>query len=338
MKRYAKHAAYAAIALVFLWTAAWMFVAQRIVREIDSWRAGQARAGVTLEWDSFDVKGWPFAWRAAVERPRAAGAGPARWTWSGDRLVASFAPWTLSDIRVRLPGAQRVAFGAGDLATTVELRAARPDALLVFDTQGKLARLELDFEALEGVVDGGRPIRARKLDAAFAAPGADAFDAKLLAQGVRLSEALPSLAAFGTDIARAEIVVQLRGPRAAGASFGAAVRAWRDAGGTLEVTALALDWGALRLSGDGTLALDERDRPLGAGTVRVAGWREAIDALQTARTIEPMPAAVLKAALEFLARVSGGEPGWVRVPIAAQDGRLSVHRIPVAPLPGLRLE
>jgi hypothetical protein len=116
------------------------------------------------------------------------------------------------------------------------------------------------------------------------------------------------------------------------------VRAWRDAGGTLEVTALALDWGSLRLAGEGTLALDDRDRPLGAGTLRVAGWSEAIDAFQAARAIEPMPAAVLKAALAFLGRVSGGEPGTVRVPVAAQDGRLSVHRIPVAPLPSLRLE
>jgi hypothetical protein len=338
MKRYAKHAAYAAIALVFLWTVAWMFVAQRVVRDVDSWRAEQARAGVTLEWDSFDVKGWPFGWRATVERPRAAGAGPTRWAWSGERLVASLTPWTLSEIRVRLPGAQRASFGAGDLAATIELRAARPDARLVFDASGKIARLDLDFEALEAILDGGKTMRARKLAASLAIPAAEILDARLSAHGVRLAEAVPSLAAFGTDIARAEIVAQLRGPRASGASFADAVRAWRDAGGTLEVTALALDWGSLRLAGEGTLALDDRDRPLGAGTLRVAGWSEAIDAFQAARAIEPMPAAVLKAALAFLGRVSGGEPGSVRVPVAAQDGRLSVHRIPVAPLPSLRLE
>lgn len=316
MKPRAKHAAYAAIALVFLWTVAWMFVAQRIVREADAWRAAQAQAGATIGWDAFDVKGWPFGWRAHVERPRAAGAGPTRWNWSGERLIARVTPWNPDEIRVRLPGAQRASFGAGDLATTLELRAAKPDAVLVFDANGKLARLDLDFEALEAVLDGGKPMRVRKLDAVLAIPAADRLDARLAAQAVRLAEAVPSLAAFGTDIARA----------------------WRDAGGTLELASFALDWGALRLAGEGTLALDDRDRPLGAGTLRVAGWSEAIDAFQAARAIDPIPAALLKAGLNFLGRVSGGEPGTVRVPVAAQDGRLVVHRIPVANLPSLKLD
>jgi hypothetical protein len=337
MKRIAKHAAYAAIALVFLWTVAWMFVAQRIVRQVDSWRAEQTQAGVALDWDSLDVKGWPFAWRANVSAPRAAGAGPTRWAWSGERLVANLAPWNLSEIRVRLPGAQRASFGAGDLITTIELRAAKPDAVLAFDAAGKLARFDLDFEALEGILDGGKPMRVRKLDASLAIPASDILDARLSAHGVRLAEAVPSLAAFGTDIARAEFAAQLRGPRT-GASFAQAARAWRDAGGTLEVASFALDWGALRLAGEGTLALDARDRPLGAGTLRAAGWAEAIDAFQAARAIEPMPAALLKAGLNFLSRVSGGEPGTVRVPVAAQDGRLVVHRIPVAILPSVKLE
>lgn len=328
MKRYAKHAAYAAIALVFLWTVVWMAVAQRIVRQIDAWRTEQA---FTLDWEAFDVKGWPFGWRADVAAPRASGAG---WAWSGERLIASIEPWNPAEIRVRLPGAQRATFGARTLA----LRAARPDAILRLDASGKPARLDLDFEALEAAFDGGAPARVRKLEASFARPSDDVFGATLNAQAIRLAEAIPGLAAFGTDIGRLAATAQLRGA-IPGGSFADAARAWRDAGGTVELTSFALEWGALRVAGEGTLALDAADRPLGAGTVRMAGWSEAIDALQAARAIEPTPAALLKAGLNFLGRVGGGgEPGTVRVPIAAQDGRLVVHRIPVAVLPSLRLE
>jgi hypothetical protein len=334
MKRYAKHAAYAAIALVFLWTVAWMYVAQRIVRQADAWRAEQAQAGVALDWDTFDVKGWPFAWRATAVNPRASRGGPAPWNWSGERLVAAFEPWNPAEIRLRLPGAQRVAFGA----TALVLRAARPDAKLILDALAQPARLDLDLEALEAARDGGKPIQIRKLDLSLAILHGDTRDAKLLAQGIRLAEPVPGLAAFGTDVARVELAGQLRGAAAGAASFGAAIRAWRDAGGTLEANTLALEWGPLRIAGDGTLALDDRDRPLGAGTLRIAGWNEAIDALQAARALEPAPAAILKGALNFMSRMPGGEPGTVRVPLAAQDGRLVVHLIPVAILPSLKLD
>ncbi|MCZ8123399.1 MAG: DUF2125 domain-containing protein [Magnetospirillum sp.] len=345
MKRHAKHAAYAAAAIVFVWSVAWMFAAQRIVQRVDAWRTEQAASGVKLDWDQFDVKGWPFGWRVDVRGPRAAGAGPAAWMWSGERLVARAVPWNLAELRVTLPGAHRASFGAGDLATRIDARAAKPDAIFAFEPTGKLARLDLAFEALEVAVDGGKPIAVRKLDFALAPhrPAradhtSDVLDASLRALGVRLAEPVPALAAFGTDIARAELVLEVRGPLSPGASFGAAVRAWRDAGGTIEIKTGALDWAALRLGVEGTLALDERDRPLGAGTVRLAGWSEALDALQAARAIEPAPAALLKVALNFLARTGGGEAGTVRVPMAAQDGRLVVHRVPVAPLPALRLD
>lgn len=333
MKRYAKHAAYAAIAAVFLWTVGWMYVAQEIVRRVDAWRTAQARAGTTLDWDSFDVKGWPFQWRASAANIRAAGAGAVPWSWRGERLVAYATPWNPGEIRLRLPGAQRVTAGA----TVLDFRAARPEAILSLDAAGNFARLVLDFEALEIARDGATAARVRKLDAALAIPGAERLDLELRVQGLRAEESVPRPPGTRADIARADLVAQLRGPRPGG-SFAQAARAWRDAGGTLEVASLALEWGALRVAGEGTLALDERDRPLGAGTVRLAGWNEALDALQAARAIEPTPAAILRAALNFLGRVGGGEPGTVRVPVAAQDGRLVVHRIPVAALPSLPLD
>lgn len=334
MKRYAKHAAYAAIATVFLWTLAWMLVAQEIVRRVDAWRTAQAQAGVTLAWDSFDVKGWPFQWRATVTNFRASGAGAIPWSWTGERLVAYAAPWNPAEIHLRLPGAQRANAGA----TVLDFRAARPDATLTLDAGGNFARLVLDFEALEISQDGAPPTRVRKLDAVWAAPDDQLLEAELRVQGLRADASIPRPPGTSADLARADLTLQLRGPRAGGGSFAQSVRAWRDAGGTLEVRNLFLDWGDLRLAGEGTLALDAQDRPLGAGTLRLSGWNEIVDALQAARVLDPTAAALMKAAFNFLARVSGGEPGTVRVPVAAQDGRLVVHRIPVAVLPSLRLE
>jgi len=343
MKRYAKHFAYAGIAIVFLWTVFWMVTAQNILRRIETWRTAQAQSGVTLAWDQLDIKGWPFGWRANVDKPRAAGAGPSTWAWSGERLTASLDPWNLRELRVRLPGAQEASFGAGDLETKLAIRAARPDATIVFDESGKVASLVLDFEALEATIDGSAPLSMRKLDATLspnrpANPDhrADTLDLRLLALGVRLIEPVPAL---GRDIARAEFVGNVKGSIAgAGTKLGPALRAWRDDGGTLEIKLLGLDWGPTHLTAEGTLALDEQDRPLGAGTIRVAGWRETIDALQAAQIIEPGPAAILKIGLGFLGRTGGTNDGSVQVPVASQDGRLVVQRVPVMRVPPLKLD
>jgi hypothetical protein len=343
MKRYAKHAAYAGIAIVFLWTVFWMVTAQNIVRRIETWRTVQTQAGVTLAWDELDIKGWPFGWRATVDKPRAAGAGPSAWSWSGERLTASLDPRNLRAVAVRLPGLQNAAFGAGDLETKITVRAARPDARLAFDAEGKVTSLTLDFEALEATLDGSAPLAMRKLDATLAPnrPAnpdhrSDTLDLNLLAQGVRLAAPVPGL---GRDIARAEFVGNVKGKIAGpGAKLGPALRAWRDDGGTLEVKLLGLDWGPAHLTAEGTLALDEQDRPLGAGTIRIAGWRETIDVLQAARIIEPGPAAILKIGLGFLGRTGGTNDGSVQVPLAAQDGRLIVQRVPVMALPRLDLD
>ena len=43
----------------------------------------------------------------------------------------------------------------------------------------------------------------------------------------------------------------------------AALETWRDAGGTIDVGALRLDHGPLRMQGEGTLALDADMQPIG---------------------------------------------------------------------------
>jgi hypothetical protein len=96
----------------------------------------------------------------------------------------------------------------------------------------------------------------------------------------------------------------------------------------------------LRLRGDATLALDEQNRPLGAGTLRIAGAGETLDALAQSGAVDARNAAMLKIALAFLARndpANAGAP-TVHIPFAAQDGALSVHRFRLLNLRPLAFE
>ncbi|MBI3504081.1 MAG: DUF2125 domain-containing protein [Proteobacteria bacterium] len=347
MKRWIRMSLAGTTLALFAWTVVWMLAARHVAERFELWREAQGRAGVTLGFDTFDVKGWPFGWRAVVEKPTASGSGAARWAWSGERLVASVDPRDLSTVAIRLPGAQRVQFGAGDLATVLAIRAARPEGTLRFDTAGRVEKLDLDLEALELRLDEAAEalqVRAFKFGLAPHRPEnptyrTDTLDVTLDARGIRLPAAIDALAALGRDIASAELDARVQG-RIAGTKLAEAVTAWRDDGGTLEIGKLALAWGPLLLDGDGTLALDAANRPMGAATARIAGFVETIDALAGSGAIRPAVGAGLKIALTLMARQDpavGNRPR-VTIPMSAQDGAFSVERFRLFAIPPLALD
>ena len=116
-----------------------------------------------------------------------------------------------------------------------------------------------------------------------------------------------------------------------------AMARWRDSGGTLEVKRFTLNHGPLALDGDGTLAIDNRMRPIGAFTLRVKGFEEALDRLAGAGVIKPHSAALAKTVMKALARKQG-MPGAeeLKVPLSLQDGWLYVGPVALAKLPPIR--
>lgn len=99
--------------------------------------------------------------------------------------------------------------------------------------------------------------------------------------------------------------------------------AWRDGGGVLEIEKLDIDWTPVDMAFEGTLALDERLRLLGAGTADIRGLTDMIDRLVDRGDIQRSEATVTKLALALLTRPAkdGGEP-VVRLPLTAQKGML----------------
>jgi len=329
-----------------LWTGFWLYTARQIETRLAQWQQEQAASGIKLDWQAGTLKGWPFGWRLELERPQAAGAGPSAWRWSGDRMVASLDPHDLARVSFRLPGEQRLALGSGDLAFAVDLRAASPRGHLRFDDKGRVAELALDLETVELQVGSQAPWAARKLAVTLAphrpdtpTTSSDMLDVKATVDALRLPEPIAAAAILGRDIKRFDLEGRLEGP-VRGASLGQALATWRDAGGAVQLTALALEWGRLRLRGDATLALDDQNRPLGAGTLRIAGASETLEALAQSGTIDARNAALLKIALAFLARNDPNNDGapTVQIPFAAQDGALSVHRFRLMNLRPLAFE
>ena len=120
----------------------------------------------------------------------------------------------------------------------------------------------------------------------------------------------------------------------------AAITAWRDAGGTLELTGFRVRWGPLGIETSGTIALDGAMRPIAALTADIIGYGDVIDALIMSNLIPLGDGFIAKVAFNMLAErpEDGSAPVLRGVPVTAQDGTLTVATIKLAELPPLPLE
>ena len=322
----------ASLAVAFAaWSAFWIHAAGDIERRLAAWAAEQRAAGMTVEHGAIEVSGYPFAWRVDVTDPRLAGAGAAQWEWRGERVVLGIRPWAMRTIPAVFPGVHVLAAGAGEAARGFALSAARPDGRFELDGAGKLALLVLDLETVNvreppspSVTRVGRAeVRIRPVRSAIEAD----YRTDTLGSALRLFDvALPERPTngLGQTIARAELDTNFKGQLPPG-PLGGSVARWRDQGGVVEVNRVALIWGPLDFDGDGTITLDALNRPLGAFTMRVRGYNETVDAMASAGLIRPREVAGLKVALNLFARPGqNGGPSQLTVPLAAQDGRLSI--------------
>jgi hypothetical protein len=116
-----------------------------------------------------------------------------------------------------------------------------------------------------------------------------------------------------------------------------AVEAWRDAGGTIDISRLEIAWGPVRMVGDGTVALDAGLQPEGALSVRISGLDEILTAMERAAMIDARTAAIARITLAVLTRPSeDGGPAQARLPLTIQDRQLSVGPVKLLELPQIR--
>lgn len=90
---------------------------------------------------------------------------------------------------------------------------------------------------------------------------------------------------------------------------------WRDAGGTLEITAASMQWGKSALDGNASLSLDEDLRPLGAATVTLKNAATLLSNLKKLDLITEQP----------------NEVDGI-ISIMAQSGELTANGKPIANL------
>jgi hypothetical protein len=316
------------------YTVYWFDLKDRAALWTERWRQHWLDQGVEVTAASQTIGGFPY--RLVVEAAPlsiASVRGAPAWRWSGARVRAIAQPWTLNHWIALVDGDQRLELDYGGRRATLTARAQSTRSSLVLADAGDRWRSATAIRAMTiQPLDRPETLTIATLEVHARRP--DDQDAPRIEGALAIeSMTLPDAAGggLGRDIQTFRLDGRVNGP-GPDSLEPAAIIAWRDAGGTLDVHALALDWGPLIMSASGTLALDSDLRPIGAFNTRMRGFAVLIDRLIEQGTVDPLIGQAAKAALYLLAdnRAAGGPV--LAVPITLQDGWLSVGPVPLIKL------
>ena len=143
---------------------------------------------------------------------------------------------------------------------------------------------------------------------------------------------------LGPNISSLSLDGVVNGPLPQTRDITAWAEAWRDGGGSLAISHLAMGWGPLGLTSSATLALDDQLQPMGSGNGRIVGYAPTLDRLAAAGILTKSAATAAKAVLSLMAGTGAAdEPSAVDVPLTLQYRTLSMRQVPLVTAAGTRL-
>ena len=182
--------------------------------------------------------------------------------------------------------------------------------------------------------DAGPPWAAERVSLWF-----NATELDLHADGVVPPKPSPTTAPlpFGGVVESLQLHARLSAPLPAAEDWRSALAAWQAAGGQVQLSGMRVAWGSLQAQGDALLGLTPALQPEGNGSVELAGYSEAVAALQRSGLIARNAAQVAQAVFGLLAKTEGGKPPVVDLPLHLEAGVVSAGPVPLLRVPDWRL-
>ncbi|MGK7868996.1 DUF2125 domain-containing protein [Falsiroseomonas sp. E2-1-a20] len=311
----------------------WRIMAGQLEAGLATWVEIRRAQGWRVEHAPPVRGGWPFSATLSLGAVRLEGGAatlPGGVALEAERVVLRVTLPRLNQLRVEMPGAQRLRldgaewrFAADELVALVPLEADTPPREAVV----LAGRLRLATPA------GPMEVASLRFSAAATATATDDEAAlQLSLEAAAIDLPMPPGAAnpvFGRRIESLAAEAALSGPVPPGRVPARRAEAWRDGGGSFELSRLAVQWGPAQVAAAATLALDEALQPMGAGSLRVTGANEALQALADAGLVGRRAAGTARIMLPLMARPNAAGATEIEVPVTLEDRTLALARIPV---------
>jgi hypothetical protein len=305
------------------YTLYWWIVAGRIEDGVVAWQQSMRAQKIDVSWQTIRVVGFPFHFRIALAgaalRDRALTPAP---QVRLAELTGSARPWDFSHWRLDAPQGLAADLAAGGTRPPVKLAAQTAKGTVSRASEGD-TWLWFNFQDASAEAGGRVPIKAA--DAWIGLPATPPrthteplFQLALDLRQMHLSAPPPIFSDMIDDVA---FGVTVNGAVPDGPLV-QAIAAWRDAGGTIELDHLHLNWGGLGANATGTLALDQDLQPIAALSGGIEGFGTILTALVEAGRLNIEEAALAQIALSALARRGPDGKPQIETSFTIQDGKM----------------
>src|SRR5271167_659751 len=330
-----------ALLLVLLgaYTAYWLIVARGITDGVVAWAQTEHAEKIDASWEKIGVAGFPFACRVALEN---AVLRDGRLTPSPElripALSASARPWDFTSWRLMAPEGLSAALAGGGERPPLKLTAHTAAGVLTVNPE---AGTSLWLNAQDVSAEAGEAVPVSSAGAWVILPAKPPRSHADPALGVALDlrqVQLPGMTSVLNDtIDELAFGITVKGAVPSG-KLAQAVAEWRDAGGTVELDNLHLNWGGVGATASGTIALDRELQPIGGFSGAIEGYDQILTGLVQSGRIRAADAGLARLALAMLAKAGPDGRPEIKTAFTIQNGQMFLGPAKLGKAPRLAWE
>jgi hypothetical protein len=318
------------VALALAVTGYWFTASNAFAKRLDALNGHDIAPGVSFQFASKSIAGFPFRVDAVLENMRITVAtpdGPA--SWEAEHFALHMLDYGALKFVFEAAGKQTLAWhdakrAAHGIVFTPALLRASADA-----GGGRLKRFDIELygagTALFAVAHTEFHIRRD--------PNSDAIDLAFMADKVHLAPELST--AMGATIAKLRLKGTLA-PASAWNDFFSGGQTWRKAAeafharhGGFAVDRIEVDWGKTQASGKGALTLDDANRPRGLIKLQIGGYQALAAEAERRHLVHGAEKGVFAGLMAEAAQHAKGAEGTLPVTLAFKDGLTYIGDTPV---------
>lgn len=334
-------AAAAVLALAVLaYTAAWFYGANRFEQAIGDWKAeAEANGLAIITYDEIQIAGFPLE-LGAVLHDLQIGVETEGITVEAAPIRLRTTLWNPNRIGYDFAGNHVVTLTATSRSQTSRstIDVENGEGEVVFDSgrrKDRVVAINIRSVSEDGILTIARLEATTFVDPKPADSTSDSFQAVYALSGVELADPL-GVKLFEPPIEKLRLDFAVTGPFLSILKDGTA-EDWANAGGTLALRDLAVEWNGFAITASGKLGFDPELRPTGSATIVSASFGESLQSLEETGVIAPDLAFWIHQFAEpFVVPSGDGSRSDLVVPITAADGILSIGGEPMTPIPSLK--